>query len=1130
MAIKFLNSIDITGQASVSNIPNDDNAYTGILVWDGTILKYRTKAEILSDIGAGTGGGSVTNVSLGTLNGLSGSVSNSTSTPSITLTNTDKGSDQDIFKTIAVSGQTSVTANSNSTTLTMVAAGGMTITTDNTAKSITLNSANDNDNDYVDGVSWDSSTGVITLTRTGSLADLTVDIDGRYIEGATSGTLNYIPKYTSTSAIGNSIMFNGTSGIGINNTSPSEALDVTGAIELSGGLKMSTGQSIIWQAGNAKIQEGGYALKFETWTGSALTEKFIILGDGKVGVGTSTPAELFEVSGGHAKITNAGNANLYINANNSGSDATVFFEELDSVKAKIQHDASANALLLTDGDYVDTMWVKNTGVGIGVNPGQQNKVSIKTTPTTNDDANRYGINVDFDLTGSNAISTDRTYIGCNIDLDSDSTSGDTTDEVRLYGIKSESWDTGHADVNVGVYGKAKNYRSTNTNVTHIKGGEFFAIGGNTAGTTSSAKGISVSASVQGAGGTVGALYGIQSTVSADSSSDKVVPVAIGGFFKNDIGSTTSGMFTTAEGIRAEVENDNSGTMATAIAGKLMLDNKAGTITNAYQLRLQTSNTATITNSWGIYQTGNTTNYLSGKQRFASYGSGTYTGTAVKNLQVDTNGNVIESTVTDGTVTSITFATATGAGAGASISATANPIVTSGTVTIGVDILNQAALGATAASTDRLLIYDVSAMTNKYCTVAELGAGSGTVTSVGLTETGSALTITGSPITGSGTINIAGAGSSSQVILGNLSLGNYTQGTVTSVSAGKGITIESGSSLLNPTLGIKYCGDDNAILVSDSDEISKEDVIWFSDSSDDDLCINHDTVANLVALAPQGTITAVIAGMALTGGGSTGSVTLNVGIGHGLTGNASNVAVNYTNAATNVISSATDGTSKTLADGDLFIWEDKSDGAVYQGSMEQVCKYIKNCLKGGTIPDIEIEALTSNTIDLSGSTNYIALGDSAKTYWGTSKDAHMSYDGTNNKLFLELETTATNFEITSNGSNKFTFARSTGNFTARGNVTGFSDERLKTNIETLDGSKVLEMRGVSFTKDGAESSGVIAQELEKVAPELVHTADDEMGTKSVAYGNMVGYLIEAVKDQQKQIDELKAKLESYGSSN
>ena len=93
----------------------------------------------------------------------------------------------------------------------------------------------------------------------------------------------------------------------------------------------------------------------------------------------------------------------------------------------------------------------------------------------------------------------------------------------------------------------------------------------------------------------------------------------------------------------------------------------------------------------------------------------------------------------------------------------------------------------------------------------------------------------------------------------------------------------------------------------------------------------------------------------------------------------------------------------------------------------------------------------------------------------------------------------------------------GNYTAVGDVTAFSDERLKSDIETLDGSKVYEMRGVSFTKDGEAGSGVIAQELQKVAPELVHESGEYL---SVAYGNLVGYLIEAVKELKAEIDELK----------
>jgi len=95
----------------------------------------------------------------------------------------------------------------------------------------------------------------------------------------------------------------------------------------------------------------------------------------------------------------------------------------------------------------------------------------------------------------------------------------------------------------------------------------------------------------------------------------------------------------------------------------------------------------------------------------------------------------------------------------------------------------------------------------------------------------------------------------------------------------------------------------------------------------------------------------------------------------------------------------------------------------------------------------------------------------------------------------------------------------GKATFNNDVVAFSDRKLKDNIETLDGKKVLDMRGVSFTRKdtGLPSSGVIAQEIQEVAPELVNETN---GTLGVSYGNLVGYLIEAIKDQQKQINELK----------
>ena len=100
---------------------------------------------------------------------------------------------------------------------------------------------------------------------------------------------------------------------------------------------------------------------------------------------------------------------------------------------------------------------------------------------------------------------------------------------------------------------------------------------------------------------------------------------------------------------------------------------------------------------------------------------------------------------------------------------------------------------------------------------------------------------------------------------------------------------------------------------------------------------------------------------------------------------------------------------------------------------------------------------------------------------------------------------------------------TGNFTASGDVTAFSDERLKSNVKTIDSAleKVQNLRGVTFDKDGREGLGVIAQEVQAVIPQVVIENEEYL---SVAYGNMVGLLIEAIKEQQVQIEELKAKLE------
>jgi hypothetical protein len=93
----------------------------------------------------------------------------------------------------------------------------------------------------------------------------------------------------------------------------------------------------------------------------------------------------------------------------------------------------------------------------------------------------------------------------------------------------------------------------------------------------------------------------------------------------------------------------------------------------------------------------------------------------------------------------------------------------------------------------------------------------------------------------------------------------------------------------------------------------------------------------------------------------------------------------------------------------------------------------------------------------------------------------------------------------------------------------SDARIKSNIKTIENAldKTLLLRGVNFNLNiGPERKriGLIAQEVESIIPEVVRTIEDD-GLKSIEYQNIVGLLVEAIKDQQKPINELKKLLKN-----
>ena len=71
-------------------------------------------------------------------------------------------------------------------------------------------------------------------------------------------------------------------------------------------------------------------------------------------------------------------------------------------------------------------------------------------------------------------------------------------------------------------------------------------------------------------------------------------------------------------------------------------------------------------------------------------------------------------------------------------------------------------------------------------------------------------------------------------------------------------------------------------------------------------------------------------------------------------------------------------------------------------------------------------------------------------------------------------------------------------------------------------------GKSYTlksNESIEKIGLLAQEVQKVFPELVKQSGDQEGTLSVNYQGMISVLINAIKEQQKEIDEIKNKLKS-----
>ena len=290
--------------------------------------------------------------------------------------------------------------------------------------------------------------------------------------------------------------------------------------------------------------------------------------------------------------------------------------------------------------------------------------------------------------------------------------------------------------------------------------------------------------------------------------------------------------------------------------------------------------------------------------------------------------------------------------------------------------------------------------------------------------------------------------------------------------------------------------------------------------------------------------------------------------------------NATSGAQNIVISQGSGSNVTIPNGKTkLVYSDGagSSAAIVDG-LDKIDLGTSATNNGSTIGDVTASsttAFTNKTFDADASGNSLTNVEDANIKSGAQIDATKIADGSvTSAEFQYINTLSSNAQtqidaklnsalptgawissadgrerlyFTANSSTQIKYDNSlslmnnsntttatidnSGNFTATGNVGAYSDMALKEDIYQIENAldKVKKLRGVHFTKKSNKSKeiGVVANEVEKVVPELVDEHEDkELGiVKTMKYANTVGLLIEAVKDLSKQVEDLK-----NGSSN
>ena len=166
-----------------------------------------------------------------------------------------------------------------------------------------------------------------------------------------------------------------------------------------------------------------------------------------------------------------------------------------------------------------------------------------------------------------------------------------------------------------------------------------------------------------------------------------------------------------------------------------------------------------------------------------------------------------------------------------------------------------------------------------------------------------------------------------------------------------------------------------------------------------------------------------------------------------------------------------------------------------------------------------------------SNDSLRFTDSTPIEIGDNQDMALYHDGTNSFITnktgeLKVATETSGIVVTIGHTTSEVYIGD--NLTVNDTLTELSQREMKTNIEPIENilPAVLQLQGVSFDwkKDekGTNHYGLIAEDVEKILPNLV-SHDEKGNAQGIQYSKMTAVLLEAIKEQQIQINELKAKL-------